>query len=182
VTGQVLADGVTTGGLEWLDGQSLVDKADLSKKIATDSYKVKAHRSPYGCNMAFRAKSIEHLVFDERLVLYGWLEDRDFSFRAGARVMWTDAVWGVHLGTRRVRVTGLRFGYSQVVNPWYLAKKGSMTPFEVCRTIVRAFAANAFGGFFGNSNIDRLGRLRGNMIAAKDILSGRWAPERAAEL
>ena len=61
-----------------------------------NDYKMQDDRFPYGCNMAFRAQSIEHLTFDERLVLYGWLEDRDFAFRAGAagRMIQTDAVWG----------------------------------------------------------------------------------------
>lgn len=183
VTGEVLIDGVPIGGLEWSDGQSIVNKADVSKKIvAVDDYQIQNHRFPYGCNMAFRAKSIENLAFDERLVLYGWLEDRDFSFRAGARMIWTDAVWGVHLGAKRARASGLRFGYSQVVNPWYLMKKGSMTPFDVCRNIFRALAGNALGHLLPNSHIDRWGRLRGNIIAIKDIMFGRWAPERAAEL
>ena len=38
----------------------------------------------YGCNMAFRISAIDEMQFDERLVLYGWLEDKDFS-RSAAR-------------------------------------------------------------------------------------------------
>jgi GT2 family glycosyltransferase len=187
VTGQVLADGVTVGGLDRSDGQSIVDNMDLSKKnnVATHSYRMKEKRSAYGCNMAFRAKSIEHLTFDERLVLYGWLEDQDFGIRAaanGGKMIWTDAVWGVHLGIRRGRVSGLRFGYSQVVNPWHLMKKGSITPANTYRNIFRALAANSLGSFFPNSHVDRRGRLRGNIIGVKDIISGRWAPERIAGL
>jgi hypothetical protein len=185
VTGQILVDGVKIGGLEWSDGQSIVSKADSSKKIVTmNDHNTQDLKSPYGCNMAFRAKSIEHLRFDERLILYGWLEDRDFGFRAGARarIISTDVVWGVHLGTKRGRVSGLRFGYSQVVNPWYLMKKGSMTPFDVYRSIFHGLAANALGTFFRNSHVDRWGRLKGNIIAIKDIIFNRWAPERIAEL
>jgi glycosyltransferase involved in cell wall biosynthesis len=185
VTGQVLKDGVTVGGLDWSEGQSIVNKADFSKTMVTvNDYKIQDHRSPYGCNMAFRAGSIEDITFDERLVLYGWLEDRDFAFRAGAkaRMIWTDAIWGVHLGIKCGRASGLKFGYSQVVNPWYLMKKGSMTPFEVSRNIFRGIAVNAFGRLFQNSHIDRYGRLKGNIIGIKDIMFGRWAPERIADL
>lgn len=182
VTGHVLLDGVTIGGLEWNQGQALVDKEDSSTSGLPSDYRIRDHQSPYGCNMAFRAESIEHLTFDERLVLYGWLEDRDFSARVGDRMIWTDSIWGVHLGATRGRPSGLSFGYSQVVNPRYLVKKGSMTSFEAWRTIIRALAANSVGSLLQNSRVDRPGRLKGNLIAIKDIISGRWAPEKATEL
>jgi GT2 family glycosyltransferase len=185
VTGHVLIDGATTGGLEWSNGQTIVNSADSSRKmLALKDWNMLDDPLPYGCNMAFRAKSIEHLTFDERLVQYGWLEDRDFAFRAGTggRMIRTDALWGVHLGTKRGRVPGLRFGYSQVVNPWYLMKKGSMRPSDVYRLIFRGLAGNTIGSFAKNSHIDRWGRLKGNIIGIKDIMFGRWAPERVAEL
>jgi glycosyltransferase involved in cell wall biosynthesis len=182
VTGNVLLDGVTMGGLEWPQGQSLVNAKDDSAEKSLGGHRIRDRYSPYGCNMAFRAKSIEHLTFDERLVRYGWLEDRDFSFRAGPKMVWTDALWGVHLGTTRGRSSGLSFGYSQIVNPWYLAKKGSMQPLHAGQTILRALARNAVGSLFPNRTTDRRGRLKGNLIATWDILSGRWAPERATDL
>ncbi len=163
----------------------MVDEADFSKNMVTMSdYKMQDHKSPYGCNMAFRANAIEHITFDERLVLYGWLEDRDFAYRAGtgAKRIWTDAIWGVHVGTKHGRASGLRFGYSQVVNPWYLMKKGSMTPFEACGNIFRGLVVNSLGIAFKNAHIDRRGRLSGNIIGIKDILFGQWAPERVVEL
>jgi GT2 family glycosyltransferase len=184
VTGQVLKDGVKSGGFEWSCGQSIVSKADLARSPTNlRCCEIRDDQSPYGCNMAFRAKSIEHLAFDERLVLYGWLEDRDFGFRAAAqgKLIWTDAMWGVHLGTSGGRGSGLRFGYSQVVNPWYLMTKGSMAPFDVCGQILRGLAANTLGLLRLNSHVDRWGRLRGNLIGLKDIALRRWAPERAVE-
>jgi GT2 family glycosyltransferase len=185
VTGHVLIDGATTGGLEWSNGQAIVNSADSSRKmLALEDWNVLDDPLPYGCNMAFRAKSIEHLAFDERLVQYGWLEDRDFAFRAGTggRMIRTDALWGVHLGIKRGRDSGLRIGYSQVVNPWYLMTKGSMRSSDACRLIFRGLAGNAMPGFAKSSHIDRWGRLKGNIIGIKDIMFGRWAPERVAEL
>jgi glycosyltransferase involved in cell wall biosynthesis len=182
VTGKVLLDGATFGGLEWSEGRALVDRADASKKAPINEYKIKDRHSPYGCNMAFRAKVVEHLAFDERLALYGWLEDRDFSFRAGPRMIWTDAVWGVHLGATRGRPSGVSFGYSQVANPLYLARKGTMTSSGASQAVLRALAANVLGSLSSSSHIDRWGRLKGNMMAIKDIVLGRCAPERVAEL
>jgi glycosyltransferase involved in cell wall biosynthesis len=146
VTGQVLLDGVSRGGLAWQDAQALVDKED------------------------------------QRLVLYGWLEDRDFAFRAGQRITWTDAVWGVHLGATRGRPSGLRYGYSQVVNPWYLGRKGTMTAADASVAILRVLGRNAIGSFLHDPFIDRRGRFKGNMTAVTDILFGRGAPENAARL
>jgi GT2 family glycosyltransferase len=186
VTGQVIADGVRSGGLEWSEGQSIVNDADSFEKqhFTLNNRKMRNTLTIYGCNMAFRAESIRHLTFDERLILYGWLEDRDFASRASTegRMIHTDAVWGVHLGINRARVSGLRFGYSQVVNPWYLLKKGTMTPLATGHHILRGFAANTFGLFFQNNHVDRWGRLKGNLVGVKDIMVGRWAPERIADL
>ena len=185
VTGEVLRDGVTSGGLEWSVGKSVVDKADLSKKsLAMNDYKIKEDVLPYGCNMAYRANVIEQLRFDERLIIYGWLEDRDFAFRIGTwgRIIWTNAIWGVHLGSTRERTDGVRFGYSQVVNPWYLLLKGSVKPGHACRNILRALFANAVGHCLLEGRVDRLGRLRGNLIGVRDIVTNRWAPEKIAEL
>jgi GT2 family glycosyltransferase len=185
VTGHVLIDGITVGALEWSNGQAVVNSADSSRKmLALKDCNMRDDPLPYGCNMAFRAKSIEHLTFDERLVQYGWLEDRDFAFRVGTegRMIWTDALWGVHLGIKRGRDSGRRIGYSQVVNPWYLMIKGSIRPSDACRLIFRGLAGNAMPRFAKSSHIDRWGRLQGNVIGIKDIMVGRWGPERVAEL
>ena len=150
VTGRVLEDGVKTGGLEWSAGKSIVNDLDSSTQSAAKINQIiKDHVSPYGCNMAFRAKTIEDLKFDERLVLYGWLEDRDFGSQvaARARLISTDFVWGVHLGSQSGRVSGLKFGYSQVVNSWYLMNKGSMKLFGTFLKIPAfGLAANSLGG------------------------------------
>jgi len=184
-TGRVLADAVTAGGMPWSEGQSIVDKADSSDKMPTPSNYGIQTNSPYGCNMAFRLRTIEGLVFDERLALAGWLEDLDFGLRAGARggMISTDLVWGVHLGVRGARSSGVRFGYSQVVNPWYLMKKGIIPRLDACRRIGRGLAGNAVKTVIAQkSHVDRLGRLKGNIIGIRDILIGKWVPEKVAEL
>jgi glycosyl transferase family 2 len=184
VTGKILRDGVKLSeGLKLAESRSLVDKADASWTGDFGSCTVK-RQLPYGCNMAFRARSIEHLAFDERLVLYGWLEDRDFGLRVGsrARLIMTDCLWGVHLGTKRARVSGVRYGYSQTVNPWYLMRKGTMGPLDACRYIARGFLRNGLGSVFQTSSIDRRGRFWGNLVGIKDIIFGHWAPERVIEL
>ena len=186
VTGRVLADGARTGGIDWSAGKSLVDSADNAAigNERFDSRNVVECGSPYGCNMALRESNIGELEFDERLVLYGWLEDLDFAVRASAnsRMVSTDWVWGVHLGSTRGRTSGLRFGYSQIVNPWYLMKKGTMAPLEAFSYIARALLRNALRSVLYDEVVDRWGRLRGNLIGVRDIVSGSWAPEKSASL
>jgi len=189
LTGRVIIDGVRLTGLDLAEGPSCVKDADLSAKpfSATDCV-ILDNEPPYGCNMAIRGGILDHLTFDERLVLYGWLEDRDFGIRAAAagRIVWTDALWGVHLGTKQGRQSELRFGYSQVVNPWYLMKKGVLTPYQAGHNIFRGFVGNAIGSVFPNlilnPRADRPGRLKGNLIGMKDILLGSWAPEKVIHL
>ena len=106
--------------------------------------------SPYGCNMAFRAAAIRGRRFDERLVLYGWLEDRDFGSalaKEGGRLVKLAAARGVHMGAKGGRVRGERLGYSQVVNPLYMNRKGTMTVPLVADQLTRNIGSNLIGSF-----------------------------------
>jgi hypothetical protein len=128
--------------------------------------------------------AIAEIQFDERLVLYGWLEDKDFS-RAAAKnggLVKCNVLVGVHLGLRAGRVSGKRYGYSQVVNAWYLYRKGTMSLREASVNILQALAANAAKAVGKQGHIDRRGRLRGNLVGVAHLLSGTCRPERAAQL
>jgi GT2 family glycosyltransferase len=180
-TGHVLADGSKTAGPSWDEAAQLVERADRATKRPASPVK---DVLPCGCNMAFRRAAMGDLRFDERLVLYGWQEDTDFGARIArrGRCVYSDALWGVHLGTKSGRIPGYRLGYSQMVNPRYLVAKGTMRPRQALNLAGRNLAANAIRTFHPEPYIDRLGRLRGNLIGLWDIATGRWRPERAAEL
>ncbi|MBI4274031.1 MAG: glycosyltransferase family 2 protein [Rhizobiales bacterium] len=182
VTGRVLADGIKTPGIPWAAGVDIVARADALPRRLPDT--IEDRSSPYGCNMAFRMSAISGMTFDERLVLYGWQEDTDFGARAGrhGRVVWTPALWGVHLGIKRGRVPGRKLGYSQIVNPRYLVAKGTMSPRAAIRLAARNITANVVRSLRPEPYIDRAGRLRGNLLGLWDLVTGRWKPERAAEL
>ena len=180
VTGHVVADGILGPGLTVDDARRELATAQPGRHgWIHDGY------SPYGCNMAFRASAVEGLRFDERLVLYGWLEDRDFGARvaqARGRLVKLGSALGVHLGVKRARVPGRRLGYSQVMNPVYMMRKGTMSRGEACVQILRNVAANVSKSISPETYIDRRGRLAGNLIAFGDVLRGRRTPERAARL
>ena len=181
-TGHVLADGTKSPGLTWAEGEKIVARADQAPHTQPET--IEDNHSAYGCNMAFRRSAIGALRFDERLVLYGWQEDTDFAARVAARgrMVRSDRLWGVHLGIKRGRSPGRQFGYSQMVNPRYLVAKGTMRAASALRLAGRNLLANLAHAFFPEPYIDRVGRLKGNLLGLWDIVTGRWRPERAAEL
>lgn len=140
----------------------------------------------YGCNMALRvAPALTHGVrFDANLPLYGWLEDIDFSRRMAAhgRIVNCSSLQGVHLAVKHGRTSGLRFGYSQVANPLYLRRKGSLSATYSLRHLTRNVAKNLLRVMHPEPWVDRRGRLHGNLIALGDLLRGRLDPRRIQHL
>jgi hypothetical protein len=134
--------------------------------------------------MTFRASSIGSLRFDERLPLYGWQEDLDFcgALRSRGRIVRTNRVWGVHLGTKRGKGSELRLGYSQIINPAYIVSKGNMSLGYAFRLAARNFLANLIKSIKPESYVDRRGRLRGNLIGIAHLITGRLTPEYILEL
>ena len=137
------------------------------------------HIGLYGCNMSVRRSMLADTRFDERLVLYGWQEDIDFTARLrkyGRVVEMADMV-GVHLGVKGGRTSGIRFGYSQVMNPTYLIRKGSMPRGFGLALMARNVCANAFRSLWPDPDVDRWGRLKGNLIGTFHVARGRIEPE-----
>jgi GT2 family glycosyltransferase len=182
VSGRVIRDGAAlSDAVSWEEADRLISEAD----VAEPEHSVSEARDLYGCNMAFRMSAIGgHVRFDERLALYGWLEDKDFSRTAkkSGRLVQCGSLIGVHLGLKQGRVSGAKFGYSQIVNPWYLFKKGTLSAKEAWSNTLRALAINGIKTIRPGSSIDRRGRFKGNMVAVRDLLAGICMPEKAAEL
>ena len=167
-------------GLSFEDGLAAIEGCAK----APDDYCIEGY-SPYGCNMAFRAEAISGLAFDERLVLYSWLEDRDFGgalTHRGGRLVKIGTAIGAHLGVKAGRMSGRRLGYSQIVNPIYLHRKGTMTTTSLCEHLARNLVANVWRSLAPETHIDRVGRLRGNVRGIWDVVTGRDRPERAESL
>ncbi len=160
ITGNVVADGIKGPGLSFDQAAGL-----LLEREARRSDRDLAPYSPYGCNMAFRRSAIAGLAFDERLVLYGWLEDRDFGgalAKRGGRSIRLGEALGVHLGVKAGRLSGRRLGYSQIVNPVYLRQKGTVTTSSLIWHVFKNIVSNAALSFYPEPYVDRFGRLRGN--------------------
>jgi len=175
-TGHVVEDGVKTAGLSFEQGLAALRSAEANCPIIP---RMHDRLGAYGCNMSIRSRLIGSLRFDERLVLYGWQEDVDFTsqLRGRGRVVGFNTIIGVHLGLKAGRVSGRRFGYSQIVNPVYLINKGSVPATFAVELMARNIAANFVRSFWPEPWIDRRGRLRGNLLAACHLMMGRIEPE-----
>lgn len=176
-TGRVLADGVTNGGLDYQEAcHALAQEMARPEPV---SRAVTPVRSAYGCNMAVRPGAGPRVRFDQRLALYGWLEDVDFSYRMAqyGSILRSDALIGVHMGTTKARSPGKRLGYSQMVNPFYCWRKGSFTPRDIFYKPPQNLMANALKSFWPEPWVDRRGRLQGNLLGLWHILCGKADPE-----
>jgi glycosyltransferase involved in cell wall biosynthesis/GT2 family glycosyltransferase len=176
LTGNVIADGIKGPGI------SFADALDLLRQSKSESTWRQPY-SPYGCNMAFRCSAIGDTRFDERLVLYGWLEDRDFGAalaKNGGQLSKSSTLIGVHMGVKSGRISGHRLGYSQVINPIYMAGKGTMTVSQVAAQVFRNLSSNLGRAAFPEAFVDRKGRLIGNLVGLIHAVSGVIEPERAA--
>lgn len=180
-TGLVIADGINSAGLSFAAADALVaayDAAPRAPDRTRDTF------AAYGCNMAYRVAAARGLNFDENLPLYGWQEDTDFSAAVArrGRLVETNLFAGVHLGVKSGRTSGRRLGYSQVVNPLYIAAKGNFAWRRAVAMVARNLAANVVRSIAPEPYIDRRGRLIGNLIALGELVRGRAHPVRVLGL
>ncbi|MFI4928836.1 MAG: glycosyltransferase family 2 protein [Burkholderiales bacterium] len=181
-TNHPLCDGATGPGISHQLAIQILAQSQRSQRPLA----IKPTYGGYGCNMALRiAPALAHGVrFDANLPLYGWLEDIDFSRRMAGhgRIVNCSSLLGVHLAIKHGRTSGLRVGYSQVANPLYLLRKGSLSATYSLRHVSRNVAKNLLRVAHPEPWVDRRGRLRGNLIAFGDLLLGRLDPRRIQHL
>lgn len=149
-------------------------------------------RELFGCNMTVRSAAVRRERFDERLVLYAYLEDRDYAARIAryGRIMSYTPAKLIHFGSRGGRVSEKVMGYAMTMNSTYLFQKGVLNFKEYTRLGPGVVAAN-LAGALGMRNIGRPDilsretrrlRLLGNVLAIKDIICYGIQPERVALL
>lgn len=182
-TGELIADGIKGPGLEPAEARALLAAAAAEHPREPS---LRPDYNAYGCNMVVRlAPALRHgIAFDEALPLYGWQEDVDFSRRLACygRVVRASALTGVHLGTKRGRTSGVKFGYSQIANPIYLIRKGTMSSARAGQLMLRNIIANFARLPRPEAWVDRAGRCRGNLMALVDLTRGRLHPLRVLDL
>lgn len=180
--GVLLADGINSPGISEAEADKIINAYDAVPRGDLD---IEGDlEGLYGCNMVYRTSAVIGLWFDERLKLYGWQEDIDFATQVAARgrTVKCNAFAGVHRGVKGARTSGRRLGYSQVVNPLYLIRKGTMSPRFGLILMARNILANHIRIFHPEPWVDRRGRVSGNWIGLRDALLGRLKPERIETL
>ncbi|MEM9168736.1 MAG: glycosyltransferase [Pseudomonadota bacterium] len=177
-TGRLIADGARTGPIDFEAACEMVANDD----IPTDAPDVD-QEALYGCNMLVRTAVLDGLQFDEKLPLYGWQEDVDFTYQVGrrGRMILSPRLGGVHMGVTSGRLSGKRLGYSQIANPIYLLRKRTMPHKLARRLMVRNFSSNLANTILVGRKVGRPSRLLGNMMAIRDYFTGRLDPRRITE-
>ncbi len=180
-TGLVVRDGVKQGGLPYSEAVAALAAHGAGGPLPVE---IEPTDELYGCNMAFRTAAIGTLRFDETLPLYGWQEDVDFTGQLGprGRIVKTTAFAGVHRGVAKGRTPGLALGFSQMVNPVYLVRKGTMRPGKAMRLMAKNLIANHAKLVRPEPFIDRLGRSKGNWLGLLAVLRGKSDPRAALRL
>jgi GT2 family glycosyltransferase len=181
-TGTVIADGAKGPGIGVAEGRAMLARDTPPEDVLA----TQPHFNGYGCNMAVRLAPVaaHGLRFDEALPLYAWYEDIDFTRALGRHgaILRLRGARGVHLGVKSARTPGLRLGYSQVVNPVYLARKGTFPWDHAIPSLARHCAVNFARSFWPEAEVDRWGRFRGNLLGLLDLARGRAAPSRILSL
>ena len=184
VTSHPEHDGANGPGLTHDFAIAAINARQLLKR--NDNSELSETYGGYGCNLGVRLSVVfaHDIRFDESLPLYGWLEDVDFSRRVAehGRVVTCQSLYGVHLGTKRGKSSGVRLGYSQVANPIYMMRKGSMSWGYGTKQIGRNVIRNLTRFFNAEPWVDRRGRTKGNFLALFDLAVGRVHPNRILEL
>lgn len=178
-TGRVIADGIGHQGYSFADALELL-RADVPPEQPQEH----RERALYGCNMGIRLAMLGELRFDAALPLYGWLEDIDVSYQLGrrGRLVRSQRLAGVHMGTKGGRTCGLRLGYSQIANPVYLLRKRSAPPALAFEMMARNVVANLIRSIAPERHVDRRGRLRGNLLAMLHLVTARLDPRHILRL
>ena len=167
--------------------QALVDADERRHQFPDGPMAVRDWPVAYGNNMSVRGDVARKVRFDERLRHYAYLEDYDYGnqCRAHGRVLRVEALRLVHLQTSSGRMSGLRLGFSQIMNPTYLFMKGTLGYGRwllIKHFWLTILLSNAAANLPGRTGPNRAGRFRGNLHAIGMILRGRIAPEAIADL
>jgi glycosyltransferase involved in cell wall biosynthesis len=96
------------------------------KVICTLPQEDKPVKNLYGCNMSYRKSAIGNLRFDEKLKMYAFKEDWDFSYSVyekNGKLMMLHKCKGVHDQSQDKPVNDRKMGYMVVANDCYIKRK-----------------------------------------------------------
>ena len=179
VNGANLAHGIyPPGTLDRETAKKLIEKHREENRPVDDIIPM---ATAYGCRMSMRGSLLGKVFFDERLVLYGYLEDLDLAFacRKYGLIVENPRALGVHIEVAFGRMGEKRRGYSEVVNPFYIWSKrtGARLPRVFLGSLARS-VRNAIGAIKGEGHE----RLIGNLIGWANVATFRPCPEKILDM
>jgi GT2 family glycosyltransferase len=187
ISGRLLAN----GGISREEAKKLIASYQPGRNPGGMFFSRGKHHILYGCNMIIRRAVLNYETFDENLPFYSYGEDYDLSMRLeryGLIGRFGGCV-GVHLQIPGGRVREVLRGYSFVANNWYFLKKGVMhLPFLMAWTrfwlicVGKSLSLSLWHLLKGDRSLDWSGRLKGHLLALKDIFLGRCHPGRIKEI
>jgi GT2 family glycosyltransferase len=144
----------------------------------------------HGCNMVIRRALLEYEKFDENLPFYSYAEDYDISMRLkcyGLVGKFAGCI-GVHLEVTGGRIREDQRGYSFVANNFYFLKKRTThlpLPLAWFRFWVICIGTplliSLWNVIKGDRSKDWISRIKGILLAIKDIFAGKCHPARIKE-
>jgi len=187
ISGRILVD----GGISRDEAKKLIASYKPGANPRGMFYSQGKHHILYGCNMIIRRDVLNYEQFDENLPFYSYGEDYDLSIRLeqyGLIGRFAGCV-GVHLETPGGRVREVLRGYSFVANNWYFLKKGVMHLPRLkawVRFWLICFGKSTLTSLWNllkrDRSLDWGGRLKGQLLALKDIFLGCCHPGRIKEM
>jgi GT2 family glycosyltransferase len=187
ISGRLIAG----GGISRQDAKNLIASYQAKDYSKGTFFSQGKHHILFGCNMIIRRAVLTYEKFDENLPLYSYGEDYDLSIRLERYGLIGRCVRcvGIHLETPGGRVREVLRGYSLVANNWYFLKKGVMhlphlmawTRFWVV-CVGKSLLFSLWNALKGDKTLDWSGRVKGHLLAIKDIFRGRCHPRRIEEM
>jgi GT2 family glycosyltransferase len=187
ISGHLLA----SGGISRQEAKRLIAGYQPGENSRGMFFSQGKHHILFGCNMIIRRAALNYERFDENLPLYSYGEDYDLSIRLeryGLIGRFHGCI-GVHLETPGGRVREVLRGYSFVANNWYFLKKGVMHQPPLIawtRFWLICFGKSTLTSLSnllkGDRSLDWSGRLKGQLLALKDIFLGCCHPGRIKEM
>lgn len=164
------------------EGQGIIDEDERSFDALGPVPAAIDVPNAIGCLMAMPVAVARGIRFDERLRYYAWLEDMDASVgvRRFGRLCSSPSLRLVHLRTPVGRMPNQRVGFSQIMNPYYLYRKGTFSESFLAMLVRywgRVLVSNLSASLSWRQAVNRRGRLRGNLRALGMIARGRIEPE-----
>jgi hypothetical protein len=181
---------LTNGNIETNKARKQLDEHNIPEGMPFFGHFPNKWPGLYGCSMNMRREIIELVKFDDNLPLYAIGEDTEVGFRLSqhGEVGGSARCPLVHLATRSGRIAEVGVGYAQIVNFIYFAHKEIGYPRFFCyfERLIKVPLANLIFSVFPRLDthtfVDRKGRLRGNLLAFRDLIQGKAHPSRLLQI